>query len=214
MQTPRRPTSARAARSSRGKPWSRSQADACGSISDRAKSRARAWISRCSAVSSKSTSLRLVGGDLLGLWLELVADAEPRLDERVTRRGPVDLLPEPADEHVDRPVAVGLAPAPHLLQQLVARHHAAAVERERVEQPELGRREPGAVAVDEGLNLAGIDPQLLDLDRIAAPLLGGTHAPASCGADPRDELAHRERLDEIVVGADLECVHAVVLRSP
>ena len=104
---------------------------------------------------------------------ELVADAEARLDERVLRRVAIDLLPQPADEDVDRAVAVGLTAAPDLLQQLVARDDAATVERERVEEPELGRREPDALAVDERLHLARVDAELLDLDRVAAALLAG-----------------------------------------
>ena len=61
------------------------------------------------------------------------------------------------------------------------------------------------------LHLARVDPELLDLDRLAAPLLGRADASARRRADARDELAHRERLDQVVVGADLERVHAVVL---
>ena len=129
----------------------------------------------------------------------------------MARRDPVDLLPQAADEHVDRAVAMGLAPAPDLLQQLVARDDPAAIERERVEQLELGRRQAGADAVDVRLHLARVDPQLLDLDRLAAALLGRPHAAAGGRADAGDELAHRERLHEVVVGADLERMHAVVL---
>src|SRR5439155_20458239 len=43
-----------------GKPCSRSQAAAFGSIRSRAKSRARPCVSRCSALSSKSTALVVV----------------------------------------------------------------------------------------------------------------------------------------------------------
>src|SRR5207253_6156703 len=68
--------------------------------------------------------------------LELVADAVARLDERVPRRAPVDLLAQAAHEDVDRAVAVRLAAAPQLLQKLVARGDAALIERELVEQPE------------------------------------------------------------------------------
>src|SRR5436190_18539703 len=114
----------------------------------------------------------------LRLGLKLVADAEPRLDERVPRRLAVDLLPQPADEDVDGAVAVRLAPAPHLLQQLVAGDDAAAVERERVQQLELGRRQPRACPVDECLHFARVDQELLDLDRIAAPLLGRPYPAA------------------------------------
>src|SRR2546429_6329473 len=117
---------------------------------------------------------------LLSLWdgLELVADAVARLDERVTRRSAVDLVAEAADEGVDGAVPMQLAAAPDPLQQLVACRHAAAVEGERVEEPELGRGQLRTGAVDVGLHLARVDPQLLDLDRLAALLrLGAEAAP-------------------------------------
>ena len=85
--------------------------------------------------------------------------------------------------------------------------------RERVEEAELGRRELGALPVDVCLDVVGVEAQLLDLDLVAAPWLGLAHAAASCRANARGELLHRERLHEVVVGADLERVHAVVLRA-
>src|SRR4051794_31765204 len=102
-----------------------------------------------------------------------------------------------------------LPPAPDLLQELVSRHDASPVERERVQQLELGGRQLGAAAVDERLHLAWVDAELLDLDRVATLLLRGTHTTSRRRADARDQLAHRERLDEIVVGSDLERVHTV-----
>src|SRR5437868_8605474 len=104
-----------------------------------------------------------------------------------------------------------LAPAPELLQQLVARDDTAALERELVEQPELGRRQLRALPVDVRLDLARVDPQLFDLDRLAARRLLRADASAGCRAYARDELLHGERLDEVVVRAELEGVHAVVL---
>src|SRR5512146_2362856 len=109
---------------------------------------------------------------LLRFRFELVAHAEARLDERVPRGVPVDLLAQPPNEHVDRAVAVRLASPPHLLQQLVARDDTTAVESERVEELELGWRQLGAAPVDERLHFARVDAQLLDLDRIATPLFG------------------------------------------
>src|SRR5437764_8567320 len=143
--------------------------------------------------------------------LELVADAVARLDERVTGRSAVDLVPEAPHEDIDRAVPMHLAAAPDPLQQLVARRHAAAVERERVEEPKLGRGQLGAGAVDVGLHLAWVDSQLLDLDGLASLLRLRADAAPGGRLHPGDELLHRERLDEIVVGADLERVDAVVL---
>src|SRR2546423_6834089 len=90
---------------------------------------------------------------LLRYGVELVADAVTRLDERVPRRAAVDLLAHLADEDVDGAVAARLAPAPDALQQLVARHHATSLQGQRVEEPELGRRQARALAVDVGLDL-------------------------------------------------------------
>jgi hypothetical protein len=77
---------------------------------------------------------------------------------------------------------------------------------------ELGRREAGVHSVHVGLDVARVDPQLLDLDRLASHRPLWTHAAASRRLHSGDELAHREGLHEVVVGSDLECVHAVVLR--
>ena len=73
--------------------------------------------------------------------------------------------------------------------------------------------EPGALAVDVGLDLGGVDSELLDLDRLAAVFLLASGAAARGGGDSGDELLHGERLDEIVVGADLEGMDTVVLRA-
>ena len=47
---------------------------------------------------------------------------------------------------------------PFSMKELVPRHNAAPVERELVQEPELGRRQIRALAVDVGLNLARVDP--------------------------------------------------------
>src|SRR5581483_12453629 len=112
-----------------------------------------------------------------GNGFELVAHAVPRLDEGVTRRRLVDLLPQPPHEDVHGAVAVRLAPAPELLEQLVARCDASAIERELVEQPELRRGQLGAPAVDVGLHLAWVDAQFLDLDRLASRCLVTANPP-------------------------------------
>ena len=63
--------------------------------------------------------------------------------------------------------------------------HAAALERERVEQAELGRRQLGALAVDVRLHLARVDAQLLDLDRLAARRPLGAATPRRAAACTR-----------------------------
>src|SRR5947208_3473398 len=77
---------------------------------------ARTWFprsgTRCRVFSASSRYC------LLQLGLELVADAEAGLDERMLRRVAVDLLTQAPHEDVDGAVAVRLAPAPDLLQQL------------------------------------------------------------------------------------------------
>src|SRR5207237_646630 len=144
---------------------------------------------------------------------ELVADAVARLDERVPRCAAVDLLAQAAHEDVDRPVAMRLAASPELLEQLVPGGDAAAVERELVEKAELGRGQAGGLAVDERLDLARVDHELLDLDRLAARRFVSPRPAPRRSADACDEFLHREGLDEVVVGADLERVHAIVLRA-
>src|SRR5918992_3694664 len=150
---------------------------------------------------------------LLRDGFELVADSVARLDERVAHCAPVDFLPELADEDVDSAVAVTLAPAPELLQQLVTADDATPLESEGVQDSKLRRRELRVLAVDVGLDLGGVDAQLLDLDRLAVVRPFGARPAPSSGLDAGDELVHGERLDEVVVRADVECVHAVVLRA-
>src|SRR2546421_3200385 len=143
--------------------------------------------------------------------VQLVADAVARLDERVPRRAAVDLLPHLADEDVDGPVAMRLATAPHALEELVARDDPAAFQRERVQEPELRRRQAGGVAVEVRLDLIRVDAEFLDLDRLAARRLLRPHAAPRRGLHARDELLHREGLHEVVVGPDLESMDPVVL---
>ena len=109
--------------------------------------------------------------------------------------------------------------APDALLQLVAGQHAARLAGQREQQPELGRRQrrrrpsPRAsrlAGAEERAPLVGLDPQALDLDRRAA-LVGDAAAAAQRRLHARHQLAHAERLRQVVVGADAERVHLVVL---
>src|SRR5438105_1847166 len=123
----------------------------------RSATRGRREVSAEARLASDPASPEL----LLRDGVELVADPVARLDERVPRRAAVDLLAHLADEDVDGAVAVGLAPAPDALEELVAGHDAASLERERVEEPELGRRQAWALALDVRLHRARADAELL-----------------------------------------------------
>ena len=105
------------------------------------------------------------------------------------------------------------ASAPHALQELVAGEDAALLAGERVHEPKLRRGQLRALAVDERLHVVGVEAELLDHDRVAAARLGLADAAAGRRAHARGQLLEGERLDEVVVRADLERVHAVVLRS-
>src|SRR5437764_15223209 len=81
-------------------------------------------------------SLRLVASPHR---FEAVADSVAGVDERMRGSATVDLLAQLADENVDGSVPVRVPSSPQGLQQLVARHDAAALAREHVEQTKLRR---------------------------------------------------------------------------
>src|SRR5215218_9089003 len=143
---------------------------------------------------------------------ELVTHPVARLEECMNRRATVDLVAKLAHEHVHGSVPVAFAPAPQFLEQFVPADDATLLQREGVEETELGRCQTGTLAVDVRLYLAGVDSKLLDLDRLAAAFLLASGAAPRGGGDSGDKLLHGERLDEIVVGADLEGMDTVVLR--
>ena len=94
------------------------------------------------------------------------------------RGAAVDLLAQLADEDVDRAVAVRGAATPDALQQLVPREHAPLLERERVEEAELGRRQLGARPSTYACTFRRVEPQLLDHDLLAAARILRAACPA------------------------------------
>ena len=90
---------------------------------------------------------------------------------------------------------------PHVSHQRLACDHAAGVPDQAQQQVELLAGEVELRVAAPGAPRSGIDTQVPDRQRRA--VLGGPPAPED-GPDPGDHLAGSERLDHVVVGADLQ----------
>src|SRR5690606_20606496 len=113
---------------------------------------------------------------------EAVADIADRADERLPLG--TELGPQPPDVHIHRAGAAVVVHPPHLLEQLLARHHSAAVLHEVLEQLELleGQVQRTATRADRPAVL--VDHHVGHADR--AP--GIVVTPDRCGA-PGDDPA-------------------------
>src|SRR6478736_1324336 len=135
---------------------------------------------------------------------ELVARAAHRPDPlRIA-----ELAPQLRDVHVDGPGAARIRHAPDEIEQALAREDDARMLEEAGEEVELLARELDQCAADG--HLVGVAPQD-DLARgehlLLVPALGTTEDRL----DPGRQLAGRERLRDVVVGAELEAGDAVRL---
>ena len=112
---------------------------------------------------------------------------------------------------VDRLRGAVPASAPHLLQETLLGDHRSAVRREGREEVELLRGELDLAPVDSHAPSPRVDLDVPDADdpRLRlAPAGAPSHRP-----DPGHELAHAERLHDVVVRAELEPDDAVDLLS-
>ena len=131
-------------------------------------------------------------------------------ESRVGRVG-LDLLPQPTDVHRDRR-GVTEVPTPHPAQQLLLAERLAGVGGEEGQQVELPRGQAQRLAVQLSLARRRVDDQRPDGDgraqqrRIAEPL-----GAAEQRLDPQYQLARREGLDHVVVGAGLQPDQPVLL---
>src|SRR5690606_31224033 len=89
-------------------------------------------------------------------FLEAIADAAQRLD--VLAR-PTELLPQPLDVCIDRARGHVSLDAPHILQQTLARLHAASPREQCREESKLERREHRLLIVDPGAVATAVEPQ-------------------------------------------------------
>src|SRR3954470_12841743 len=146
------------------------------------------------------------------LVAEAVADAAHREDVLRLLGVRLELLAQVADVDVDGArVAIGRV-APHAREEHVAREHAPRARGERAQDLELHERGRHGRAMQGHRALGGVDAQVAHLERAVAVVAGPRHPGApQRGLDPRAELAHGERLGDVVVGAQLEPDHLVDL---
>ena len=113
---------------------------------------------------------------------------------------------------VDRARVAIRGVAPERLEQRLSREDSARSRRESPQQLELDVREGDLAAPQLHGAAAEVDrePVRLDSLRLASTLRGLRSASEEC-ADTAPELVDRERLRDVVVGAELETAHLVVL---
>ena len=121
----------------------------------------------------------------------------------------VDRLQPPAQARHHRLDGVGLdlvaEPVDRVLEQAL-RHDLAAAAHEQLERGELARRDGDDAAADLQVPHGRIEADIADLDHEPERSAG----PAQQRAQPRRELLHGERLEQVVVGAAIEAGDAVV----
>ena len=147
---------------------------------------------------------------------EAVADAADGLDGVADGRVVFELGAQVADVDVDGAGVAVVLVAPDALEQLVAREGAAGVRDEELQELVLLGRQGDGLVVEPCLIRGEVEPQAADGQALfsrlvlAAALLdaGGT---AQHGLDAREQLAHGEGLDDVVIGTELEAEHAVNL---
>src|SRR5215218_4700495 len=141
------------------------------------------------------------------LYAEDVPCAADRMKEPRLSTG-FQLPPEIRHEHLDRVRDGERVVAPHLVEQLLARDDEALVAHEVLEQLELALRELDLAVAAAHLVRVGIERQVAHPQR-RHPARRPT---AQQCPQAREQLLALERLDEAVVGADVEPFHARVER--
>src|SRR5262245_37265447 len=146
-----------------------------------------------------------------GVRIELVADPSNGDDELRLGIVLLDVLAQAADVHVDRTRLHVYVATPHQVQQLEPVVDPMRMRHEELEQLELPEREAGAFAIDRrlvGVEVDAQSPALEDLVRQREVLPVGSPQD---GPYPRHQFPRRERLGDVVVGAELETEDAIDL---
>src|SRR5438046_1730055 len=110
-------------------------------------------------------------------------------------------LAQPPDVYVDRALLDIDVVAPDLVEKLGTRVDAARVRHEEAQHAELEGAQLDVAAVSHDAARCGIELETRDLDHHVGVL---RRAAAHHRLDPRKQLARRERLHQVVVGARLE----------
>ena len=116
----------------------------------------------------------------------------------------LELLAQMADVDVDGAGVAVLGVAPDVLEQRLAAQHPAGGAGEGAEDLELDVGELRLLAAQGHHAAAEVDRQVAALDRLLLGRVADHPRAPQGGLDPAAELAHREGLGDVVVGADLE----------
>src|SRR5580658_7840804 len=129
--------------------------------------------------------------------VERIAGAAHGAD-RIDGVAAVERLAQAADMDVDGALVDIDVAAPHPVEQLLAREYPAGTFHQEFEQAELGRAEIDRAGRARHALLLAIELEIADVEH-HGDALGAR--PAQQRADARQQLRHREWLDDVVVGA-------------
>src|SRR5687767_15010406 len=158
----------------------------------------------CGTISLRSTgpvgiSIASHGIRLGRRLAQTIAEPADRLDHRAAR---AELLAEGRDVDVDRSIDDGRVAAERAFDDIVARQHAAAPAGEEVEDAEFGGGERDTLAGIRDVVAGRVDRELAPAEDFA--LIRRLRRPSQRRADAGEQLAHAERLCDVVVAAHFQ----------
>jgi hypothetical protein len=113
--------------------------------------------------------------------------------------------------HIDRAFVDLYRAAPHEIEQLRPREHAARSFEQIFEQPKINRSEANVAVAAPDAPGQSIEVKITGVKSLCDPLRSA--APEQ-GADAGHQFDHRKRLDYIIVRADRETAHALGFVAP
>ena len=136
--------------------------------------------------------------------LKRIAEAAHRMNQPGRRRVLFDLLAQAQNIHVDGAIGDGAILPPNGVQQLFAAEDHARPAHQKFQQPELGGGQGEVLAVELHLAAAAVE-----FDAAGFEQPRGRGLRAELELDARDQFADEERLDDVVVRAQLKADDAV-----